>query len=81
MRWGIAMKNLEVDKWQLITPDMSVDEDDPRYGDEVHIAPVVEDSEYLSFGVHDFKANCACHPEIDPHCGGRTIIKHKAAVN
>lgn len=84
MRWAICMKNLEAGKMQLITPDMSVDEDDPRYGDEVHICPVVEDPKdpkYLSFGVHDFVKECACHPKIQEQCGSRTIITHSAAVN
>lgn len=84
MRWAVCMKNLEAGKMQLITPDMSVDEDDPRYGDDVHIVPVVEDHkdpETLSFGIHDFVRDCYCHPKVQEHCGSRTIICHQAAVN
>jgi hypothetical protein len=84
MRWAVCMKNVEVGKMQLITPDMSVDGDDPRFGDEVHIVPVVEDPKdptFLSFGFHDFVSGCVCHPKIQPQCGSRTIITHQAAVN
>lgn len=84
MRWAVAMNNIEIGKWQLITPDMTVDGDDPMFADEVHIVPVVEDpkdSTYLSFGVHDFVPNCACHPKVEPQCGSRTIITHTAVAN
>ena len=84
MRWAICMNNLEVGKIQLITPDMTVDEDDPRFDDDVHIVPINEnqkDPEWLSFSVHDFKRDCVCRPQIQEHCGSRTIIKHQAAVN
>jgi hypothetical protein len=84
MRWAVCIKNLEVGKMQLITPDMTVDADDPRYGDEAHIVPVSEnqaDPDYLSFGVHDFVRDCACHPTVETRCGYRTIISHSAAVN
>ena len=83
MRWAICMKNLEVGKMQLITPDMSVDENDPRYDDDVHIVPVVEDPKdptCLSFGVHDFVRDCACHPKIQERLY-RNIISHRSAVN
>src|ERR1035437_7256205 len=83
MRWAVCMKNLEIGKMVLITPDMSVDVDDPRYDQDVHIVPVEEDPNdpcYLSFGVHDFVRNCVCHPKIQERCGGRTIISHQAAV-
>jgi len=84
MRWAVCMKNLEADKMQLITPDMTVDADDPRFSDEVHIVPVSEDQqdpEWLSFGVHDFVRNCCCHPKVEPRAGGRAIISHSAMVN
>lgn len=84
MRWAVCMKNLEIGKMQLITPDMTVDEDDPRYGDEVHVVPVVEDKKdltNLSFGVHDFVRDCCCHPNIQERCGGRIIIAHRSEVN
>jgi hypothetical protein len=84
MRWAIVMKNREAGKWQLITPDMRVDEDDPLYDDEVHIAPVSEDQKdpnFLSFGIHDFVRDCVCHPKIQEHCGSRTLITHQTAVN
>jgi hypothetical protein len=63
---------------------MTLDADDPIYGDDVHIVPVVEDKKdptYLSFGVHDFVRDCACHPKVEPRAGGRTIISHSAMVN
>jgi hypothetical protein len=84
MRWAVCVKNIEVGKMMLITPDMSVDVDDPRLGDEVHIVPVVEDQkdpDWLSFGVHDFVRDCYCHPKIQEQCYGRTIISHSATVN
>jgi hypothetical protein len=84
MPWAICVKNLEIGEMVLITPDMTVDVDDPRYDDEVHIVPVTidtKDPDYLSFGVHDFKRDCYCHPKIQKHCGGRTVIKHRATVN
>jgi hypothetical protein len=84
MRWAIVMKNLEAGKMQLITPDMTGASEDPRFGDDVHIVPVVEDPKdpnILSFGVHDFITDCACHPRVEPQCNGRTLITHSAAVN
>jgi TPR repeat protein len=84
IRWAVCVKNLETGKMVLITPDMTVDTDDPRFGDEVHIVPVVKDQkdpDWLSFGVHDFVRDCACHPKIEPRARGRTIISHRAAVN
>jgi hypothetical protein len=84
MQWAVCMKNLEVGKMQLISPDNPIDHDDPRYDDEVHIVPVVtdpRDPEMLSCGVHDFIRECYCHPKIHPQCGSRTIICHQAAVN
>lgn len=83
MRWAVCVKNLEVGKMQLITPDMTLDADDPIYGDDVHIVPVVEDKKdptYLSFGVHDFVRDCACHPKVQDGLS-RTIITHQAAFN
>jgi hypothetical protein len=84
MPWAICVKNLEIGEMVLITPDMSVDVDDPRFDDEVHIVPVVvdpKDPDRLSFGIHDFVRDCVCHPKIQNHCGGRTVIKHRAVVN
>jgi 5-methylcytosine-specific restriction endonuclease McrA len=84
IRWAVCIKNLEVGKMQLITPDMSVDPDDPRWDREVHIVPVTENPEKpsnLDFGVHDFVRNCACHPKIEKQRFGRTIISHQEAVN
>lgn len=84
IRWAVCIKNLEVGKMQLITPDMSVDPDDPRWDQEVHIVPVTENPEKplsLDFGVHDFVRNCACHPKIEKQRFGRTIISHQEAVN
>lgn len=84
MRWAICMKNLEAGKMQLITPEMTGAPEDPRFGDEVHIVPVVEDPKdptVLSFGVHDFVRECACHPRIEPKSNGRMIIAHQSAVN
>jgi hypothetical protein len=84
MRWAVCMKDVEVGRMQLITPDMRVDEDDPRFGDEVHVIPVIEDKNdpmHLDFGVHDFVRECVCHPKIQEQCGGRTIIAHQSAVN
>jgi len=85
MRWAVCMKNLEIGKMVLITPDMTPpDEDDPRFDQEVHIVPVEEhpnDPYYLSFGVHDFVRDCPCHPRIQRRCFGRTIISHRAVVN
>ena len=83
-RWALCMKNLETGKMQLITPDMSVDPDDPRWDQEIHIVPVTENPEKplnLDFGVHDFVRNCACHPKIEKQRFGRTIIRHQEAVN
>lgn len=57
MAWGAVMKNLEVDKFELIPPEKHVDADDPRYGDEVHIVPIYDDPEApnrMTFGAHDF---------------------------
>ncbi len=84
MRWAVCVKNLEAGQMQLITPDMTVDADDPRFGDDVHIVPVSEDqkdSDYLSFGVHDFVRDCYCHPKVQEQCYGRTLISHREAVN
>lgn len=84
MRWTVCMKNIEVGKWQLITPDMTVDADDPRFDNEVHIVPVnvnPKQPDYLSFGVHDFIRECCCHPQIQELCHSRTIITHRSAVN
>lgn len=84
MRWAVCMKNIEAGNWQLITPDMTVDADDPRFDGEVHIVPVSEhpDDPYrLEFGVHDFVRDCTCHPKVQPQCFGRTIISHRAVVN
>ena len=84
MRWAVCMKNLEVGKMALITPDMTVDQDDPRFDQEVHIVPILEDPKdvtRLSFGAHDFVRDCACHPKILDQALGRTIITHSAAVN
>jgi hypothetical protein len=83
MRWALCMKNLEVGKMQLITPDMTVDEDDPRFGDDLHIVPLVENQIYpnrISFGVHEFERTCACHPRFEAGLY-RNIITHQAAVN
>lgn len=84
MRWAICMKNLEAGKWQLITPDMTVDEDDPLFGDDVHIVPVVQHPDkpdHLSFGVHDFVRECPCHTKVEEQVSGRTIVTHSGAVN
>jgi hypothetical protein len=78
------MKNLEADKMQLITPEMTGASDDPRFGDEVHIVPVEEDPKdptHLCFGVHEFVRECACHPRLQQKSSGRMIIAHQAAVN
>lgn len=84
MRWAVCIKNVEIGKMVLITPHMSVDADDPRFDQDVHIVPVFEDPEdpyRLDFGVHDFVRGCVCHPKIKEQCFGRTIISHQAAVN
>lgn len=84
MRWAVCVKNLEAGQMQLITPDMTVDADDPRFGDEVHIVPVVENQKnlgWIDFGVHNFVRDCYCHPKIEPRGSGKTIISHSAMVN
>jgi hypothetical protein len=78
------MKNVEIGKMVLITPDMRVDENDPRYADEVHIVPVKVDKNdptWLTFGIHDFVRDCYCHPKVEEQCLGRTIVTHSATVN
>lgn len=83
MRWAITMKNLEAGKWQLITPDMDIDPEDPRYDKDMHIVPIVEDPNnptYLSFGIHALVRDCPCHPRIEEGLY-RNRIKHRAAMN
>lgn len=81
MGWATCIMNLEAGKMELIPPEKRPDVDDPRYGSEVHIVPVVDVGEYHSWGGHEFEESCYCHPEVRKQVYGRTLIVHKDTVN
>ena len=58
-----------------------VDDDDPRYGEDIHLVPAIEDGDYYSFGVHEFNRKCYCHPQIQEQVWGRTLVIHSEQVN
>lgn len=83
MPWALAIREVESRKVILITEGMRIDEEDPRYEDEVHIVPCDEDpkdKEVLSFGYHDFTKECCCQPRTETRVG-RSLIVHKDKVN
>jgi hypothetical protein len=80
-KWATVLKNVEVDKFVLVEAGDRVDVDDSRYGDEVHIVPVTVEKEEISFGVHDFRRECHCHPRVEEQVFGRTLVIHTDMVN
>jgi hypothetical protein len=79
--WATCLKEVETGRWLLIPPEEKPDNDDPRFEQIVHIVPVKQDGEYLSFGIHDFTPECYCHPKVQEQVFGRTIICHTEVVN
>lgn len=82
MGWVVCIENLEEKKFQCVDREMldTFDPDDPRYGADVHVVPVKKDAGDLSFGVHEFTRECACHPAVQPN-DGRTLVIHSEKVN
>ena len=87
MPWAVALKHTNTGAIELVTEGMRVDADDPRYENEVHIAPVKETGDkdfaytFGHFGHHEFTRQCSCHPRIENRVGGRTLVIHSERVN
>lgn len=79
-KWAIVAKNMAADRYEVMTSENLIAPDDPAYGPDVHIAPLVGDGEYLSFGFHEFKRDCICHPKMEFR-GGRNLVLHNDRVN
>jgi hypothetical protein len=83
MEWVVCIRNLE-DKKMVLIQDEKPDVDDPRWSDEAHIVPVSDHPlmpGYITFGIHDFIRDCACHPKIQDQVYGRTLIVHRTEVH
>ena len=80
LRWVVCL--IESQTKQVVPWDGAcVEEDDPRYEDDVHILPIIEGGETLFSGVHEVNRNCACHPRVQPQVHGRTMIFHSEKVS
>jgi len=73
--WAICIKQSD-GKVRIVTEGEQICHDDPAYGD-VHIVPFLEDGEYIVFGIHEFKRNCCCQPELKIEEGERPMVIHK----
>lgn len=79
-KWAVVIENLEAKKMQLVTPEIESAGDDARYGNEVHVCPVVFDGDDISFGFHEFTRDCPCHPKVKQGIS-KTVIIHTEKVN
>ena len=81
MEWVLCIKNLAEDKFEAIPPGIPFDRDDPNFGPEAHVIPIVRDGDWLSFGYHEPSRGCACHPIVEQlHASAKFLVKHKEWV-
>ena len=83
-QWAVCVKNLEVNKVELVPHGTKLDDDDPRYENDLHVVPCTDigspEEMHLNFGAHDFTRQCYCKPEVREQVYGRTLIIHKGTI-
>jgi len=47
---------------------------------DAHVVPCTVENDVVMFNVHEFKRDCACHPEVRNN-DGQTIVIHTERVN
>jgi hypothetical protein len=81
MPYGTFLMDIEAGKYMLVTPENKPDADDPRYGDEVHIVPLVALDGHLSLVGHECSLSCYCRPSVRKQVWNRTLVIHNETVN
>lgn len=79
--WVLAIHNMMDGDIQILTEGMQVWDDDPMFGDDVHVVPCREEGDDLMFGPHDFTRECYCTPAVQPNVRGKNLVIHSAVVN
>lgn len=81
MAWGVCVTHIPTGKILLLDNEADqIDPDDPNYGNDVHIVPLIEDGNMYTFGIHFFERNCICRPRVDVGVS-RNLVIHSERSN
>ncbi len=81
MAWAVVIREADTKRVLCLCENDRIDSDDPRFENEVHFVPCLEDGDGLTFGVHDFTKDCCCGPKVEVALGQRDRVIHRERHN